>query len=101
MDLCENLLVTASEECAEIQQSISKALRFGLTSGSEYPPNFKSNQDQIMQEYLELTAVIERLQVFGWLPIPSIEDKRYIKLQKLDKVTKYCDVSRANGCLND
>ena len=32
MTVYENLMVTAMEECAEIQKEISKALRFGINN---------------------------------------------------------------------
>ena len=49
-----------AEECAEVQQAIAKALRFGLCDG--YPGTDRTNAEDIAAELDDLTAVAEMLQ---------------------------------------
>lgn len=56
----ENILVTVSEECAEIQKAVSKALRFGLGNHHPDEPDV-TNADDILFEYIQLQALIESL----------------------------------------
>lgn len=59
MTLKENLLETVSEECAEISQAVSKALRFGCTHG---------NVHDIMYEFYQLCAAVsECFQRIGYV----------------------------------
>lgn len=56
----ENLLVTLMEECAELQQAVSKALRFGMDGCRPGSPD-RNNEHDIMVEYYQLVAVMEML----------------------------------------
>lgn len=56
----EHLLVCLSEECAEVQHAIAKALRFGLDDG--YPESTTTNADDILNELADITAVVEMLE---------------------------------------
>jgi NTP pyrophosphatase (non-canonical NTP hydrolase) len=56
MNKNEHLLTCLAEECAEIQQAVSKALRFGLKGG--YPGTDRTNADDIAAEITDLMAVI-------------------------------------------
>ncbi len=47
MNKTEYLLVCLAEECAEIQQAVDKALRFGLDVG------FQEVKQQMLKIYLE------------------------------------------------
>ena len=49
MNKLEHLLVVVNEECAEIQQATSKALRFGLYNG--HPNKETMNEEDILIEY--------------------------------------------------
>lgn len=98
MNNIENLLVIASEEAAEIQQAISKALRFGLDNS--YEDRF-TNKMQIMTEYYQLQAVIEDLQKRMELPYLTHEAIFDIKKSKMEKVNYYNEESRKCGRLED
>lgn len=62
----EHLLVCLSEECAEIQQAVSKALRFGLKDG--YPGTERTNAGDISHELSDLMAIAELLTECGAIP---------------------------------
>lgn len=99
MTLTENLLITASEECAEIQHAISKALRFGLQH--KHPTRTTTNLEDILTEYYHLTAVIELMQEEYILPENTF-GKTAIALIKRDKknaVKHYLDISSQLGCI--
>lgn len=98
MNNTENLLVIASEECAEIQQAISKALRFGLDN---YYGEQPTNKMQIVTEYYQLQAMIEELQKRMILPYFTHEAIFDIKKSKMEKVNYYNEESRRCGRLND
>lgn len=59
MNRKENILVTIAEECAEIQEAVTKSLRFGLNNHHPLEPN-ETNAQQLMLEFYQLTAVIEK-----------------------------------------
>ena len=46
----ENLLVTLSEECAEVQQAVSKVLRFGQDNYNPATPQV-TNELEVLTEY--------------------------------------------------
>lgn len=99
MNTTENLLITASEECAEIQQAISKSLRFGLHNHHPDRPS-DTNALDIVYEYYQLQTIIETLQQDGKLPILNEANINIIKRNKLDNVQKYQKVSVKEGCLD-
>ena len=70
MDKREHLLTCLAEECAEVQQAISKALRFGLGDG--YPGTDRTNEGDLLNELNDLFAVVEMLHDVGiWWRIDS------------------------------
>jgi NTP pyrophosphatase (non-canonical NTP hydrolase) len=91
----EHLLVILAEECNEVAQRASKALRFGLKDpdGSE-PGQPYTNKDRLILEINDLLAVIEM--VFGEQDIVS----QMLKDDKKKKVEKYLELSRKLGTLN-
>jgi NTP pyrophosphatase (non-canonical NTP hydrolase) len=54
----EHLLVILMEECAEVAQAASKALRFGLHHDE---PGYGNNRERIRQEYSDLCALADML----------------------------------------
>jgi hypothetical protein len=59
MTRTDMLLTILAEECAEVAQRVSKALRFGLTEIQ--PGQDKTNAERIEQEFLDLLAVYSML----------------------------------------
>lgn len=92
MNLKENLLVTVSEECAEVQQAVSKALRFGYSS---------ENTNEIVREFYQLCAMIEMCQAEGILPVLSDKEQAEIISEKKQKVRVFQDVSWTIGTLKE
>ena len=92
----ENLLVTLMEECAELQQAVSKALRFGMDGCHPSYPE-KTNEHNIMIEYYQLVAVMEMLENDGVLHAFSPADKALAKTTKKINVGRYQEVSKAVG----
>lgn len=93
----ENLLVTASEECAEIQQYISKALRFGLDN--HHPDDKITNADNILSEFYQLCAIIEHLQSIKQLPTWDNKIVEEVKKLKMENIIKWQKVSKECGLL--
>lgn len=95
MNRKEHLLTIAAEECSEVSQLISKALRFGLDDhkpGEQY-----SNADRIMQEYYDLKSSIKTLQDEGYLPKWSKERSEFQVKAKQLQVEKYLLYSKEKG----
>ena len=53
MQESENLYVVAMEECAELQQALSKGLRFGMYNHHPDRP-YQTNAQEVLQEYYQL-----------------------------------------------
>lgn len=101
MNRTEHLLTVLGEECAEVQQRVSKALRFGLDEVE--PGQALPNRDRIVKELHDLFAVVEMLQERAilhacdgfLLDITGREEANH----KHAKVSKYLDYSRVLGTL--
>ena len=95
MNIKEQLLIILSEECAEVQQSVSKALRFGLNDSR--PGTNSTNAREIEKEFIEAMAVRDMLRELGVINQPS--NSKQIYDDKRKRIEKYLDVSRKNGTL--
>ena len=90
----EHLLVCLSEECAEVQQAVSKALRFGLDDCR--PRSNISNLEDIAKEVNHVHAVVELL--IENLGVPFTEFcKRKEIAEKKDKVKKFMEYAKKRG----
>lgn len=94
MNRTEHLLTCLSEECAEVAQRTSKALRFGLAETQ--PAHILTNAQRIVIELNDLLAVVEMLIEEGALPL--IGDREAIAGKKA-KVEKYLLYSKEQGTL--
>jgi hypothetical protein len=93
MNKTEHLLTIVGEECSEVHQRCSKALRFGM---NEIEPNQAfSNQRRILQEFNDLVAVMEML---FECPINKLLYQHEIMAKK-DKVLKFLEYSKEQGTL--
>lgn len=94
MTVTEHLLTIVAEECAEVAQRCSKALRFGLDETRR--GRDLNNAGMIMEEFDDLLAVVKMLQSEGSLPS---SDKKRVKA-KIKKVKKYLEYSGEVGTLS-
>lgn len=95
----ENLMVVALEECAEIQQEISKALRFGVENHHPDEP-FITNGERILKEFHQLRAVIDMLVVERIIPGLPEAEQHQIYRDKMDNIEKWEKYSRSIGQVN-
>ena len=104
MTRTEHLLTILGEECNEVAQRVSKALRFGLSEVYEDHPDGEklNNFERILQEYVQLQAVFNMLDAD--LPTqftvdPDLTDSWWA--EKENKVEKFLEYSRKCGTLVD
>lgn len=87
----EHILTIVAEECAEVHQRCSKALRFGMDEVQE--GQLLDNRQRILYEFNDLIAAMEML--FGCSIAELIDSKKIIdKKQKIEKYLRYatdCD----------
>ncbi len=97
MTRLELLLTILGEECNEVGQRCSKAIRFTL---EEVEPNQSehqlSNAERIVYEFNDLVAVMEMLHEEG--AVPRVIDREAILLKK-QKVEKWLRYSEERGVL--
>jgi hypothetical protein len=97
MNKQEHLLTILSEECAEVAQCASKALRFGLKDIK--PGTQKQNTERIMEEFYDLVATMEKLQSYNVLPEWGEDRINFHKEAKKSQVEKFLDYSEKVGTL--
>lgn len=97
MNRTEHLLICLAEEAAEIQQAVTKALRFGLDD--ESPDRTTTNAEDIVKELHDLIGVVELLDEAGAIPTPSSIDLDKAVNEKKAKVEKYLEYSKSRGTL--
>ena len=95
MNLKEHLLTVLCEECAEVQQAASKALRFGAQDSR--PGTDSTNAKDIEKEFIEAMAVRDMLRELGVINQPS--NSKQIYDDKRKRVEKYLELARKNGTL--
>lgn len=88
MNDTEHLLIVLGEECAEVAQRASKALRFGLSEVQPGQPD--SNIRRLERELAELVAVADLLGL-------HVRDED--KVAKIEKLKKFMDYARELGTL--
>lgn len=91
----EHLLIILAEECAEVQQAATKALRFGLHEQRDLPT---SNYDRLRAELNDIWAVVEMVEHACDVSL----EKQYDAIKaKQEKVEKYLKYSYELGTLDD
>jgi hypothetical protein len=93
MTRTEHLLCIVAEECSEVAQRASKALRFGMNEVQ--PGQAKNNMDRMIQEFADLTAAMR-------MAIPyCFDDEGFEKMvdAKTDQVEHFLKYSEAQGTL--
>ena len=93
----EYLLTVMAEECNEVAQRCTKALRFGLNEVQ--PGQDATNADRIMLEYMDLIAIYQLLKEEGHLSCSQEWGERIAAKKK--KVEQFYDYSRTLGVLHE
>lgn len=98
MNRQEHILSCLAEECCEVGQRVSKALRFGL--GEIQPGQELTNAERIRVEFVDLLTVMMMLVETGAIErvneadLPAMEEKR-------QKIEKFLDYAKSQGALSD
>lgn len=95
MDKLTYLLTCLSEECNEVGQRASKAIRFGINEIQ--PDHNKTNKERLVEEYNDLVAVMEILKEEGYI---NGMDDIGLKYDKKNKIKKYMEYSKELGILD-
>jgi NTP pyrophosphatase (non-canonical NTP hydrolase) len=93
----EHLLLCLAEECAEVAQRVSKALRFGLSEVQAGQP--LTNAQRIREELNDLLSVETILVDEGIIPDLG-PDFTAVAKAKMAKIEKYFAISREQGTLS-
>lgn len=93
----EHLLTILAEECAEVAQRVSKALRFSLTEIQPGQP--LTNAERIVEELNHMSAMYEMLEDAGILKEDPLNSYFFQKQAKKQKVEKFLELSKAQGTL--
>ena len=96
----ENLYIVAAEECAEIQQCISKILRFGEQNYHPDRPD-DTNARELLTEYYQLQSVMDMILERGLLGYMSESEIEIIKQRKRYKVSDYAQLSKTIGRIKE
>jgi NTP pyrophosphatase (non-canonical NTP hydrolase) len=96
MNQTEHLLTCLMEECAEVAQRASKALRFGVTETQ--PGQSSTNAQRIEYELCDLIAVAEMLRDAGVIDLRPDYDCKAKELKK-EKVRKFMKYAQECGTL--
>lgn len=95
----EMLLTTLGEECAEVIQRVSKALRFGLDEIQQGQD--KTNAQRILIEFVDCIAVLEMLQTDGAIPIEDGDVLDEMTDSKKVRVEKWLGYSAEMGTVDE
>lgn len=100
MNRKEHLLTIAAEECNEVAQRISKALRFGLTEIQ--PGQAYTNAERVLHEFADLCAAIETLEQEGHLGKIEVRKDFEARIEaKRAKVEGFLEFSKKCGTLKE
>ena len=97
MNNTEYLLTKVIEECVELVKACTKAQRFGLTD--KHPETGELNKDAIVNEFLDITAVMYMLIKKG--DIGNFNCYFSHLKGRIAKTKKYMEYSRKRGTLRD
>ena len=87
MNRKEYLLVQAASECCEVAHRLTKALHFGLHEIQVRCTD--TNAERVVDEFVQLLAVMEMLENEGHIRMPSEEEYKRLAEQKRDRVENY------------
>ncbi len=97
MNRCEHLLTCLAEECTEVGQRVSKALRFGLSEVQN--GHALSNAERIVDELEDLIAVASILEAEGI--IADFQPSEVRVADKRARIERFMAISRQQGVLSE
>ncbi len=98
MNTQEHLLTIVMEECAELAQRCSKALRFGMNE--KQPEQRYTNAERIKEEYTDLVGAMHMLSAtLPGFDFDSVDVTGVAK--KASKIRKYLAYSFKQGTLDE
>lgn len=98
MNRIEHLLTILTEECAEVQQATTKALRFGLEEGKDCTAfEHGSNVERLRYEINQVIAMVEMLEAEGL----DLSPDYHVREMKKQKVEKYLIYSKECGTYDE
>lgn len=96
MNKKEYLLTCLAEECAEVAQACSKALRFGLDDKG--PNHTLTNAEHISSELNDVIALVKMLEDAGYMPRPHRHSLIAIEEKKI-RVQQFMEYAEQRGTL--
>jgi len=99
MTKTQHLLLKLTEECAEVQKEVCKALEFGLNSTN--PETQEVNRLAIAKELNDLLAVVEMLSKDSDVLNTSVIYSDEAMQVKKDKVNRYMRFAKEIGELDE
>ena len=87
------------EECNELSMAISKSLRFGMDNYCTENNQIEDNNYRIIEEYIQLTTVMDMLLDKSILRPVSDTVGTLIRISKEDKISKYQEYSKFKGLI--
>jgi hypothetical protein len=93
MNRDEHIRLIAAEECMEVAQRLSKALRFGMTERQPGQP--LDNRERVIEEYNDLVAAME----LAGFPLQVINGRKVDA--KLEKIERFLIYSAECGTLKE
>lgn len=97
MTRAEHILSCFAEECNEVAQRVSKALRFGVLEVQ--PGQTLTNAERIVDEYIQIIAVERMLVAEGIIPRPQLSES--VIAAKQQKIEKFIAYAREQGALQE
>ena len=85
----EHLLTIAAEECVEVAQRLTKALRFGMEEVQ--PGQTLTNRERIYAEYYDLRAVLGMCGIDAWDDSLQAKNAEQEKVQKVEHFLAYAE----------
>jgi hypothetical protein len=96
----EHLLSCLAEECAEIAQEVSKALRFGIDNVFADARGDRTVRAKIVSEYYDLLGVVDLLKERKILELDAVEELT-ARDAKREKLLRMLDYAREVGALRE
>lgn len=89
------LLTVLMEECAEVAQRASKAIRFGVSERQPGQPF--DNGKRLVDEVVDLYETFDQLLELGTITMPGTYDLEIMRASRREKVSRYLERAQREG----